>query len=168
MKQLLPALFLILMMYNLQGQDTTAVLPNKFFQPSKQQTFITVDNITIATYNLQLSVMEREMAELESRESQAVLKRDTAELIKLWARDFTLDEASDKLVNGKNPLPYYASFSRLIERCTPVGNDVYTSGYEMVQLLPTNGPMKDPVKRTFFHAWTRKNGQWKLITRTND
>lgn len=168
MKQLLSSVFLILLVHTLHAQDTTAVLPNKFFQSPKQQTFITIGNITIVTYNLQLSVIEREMAGLESRECDATLKRDTAELIKLWARDFTLDEAPDKLVNGKNPLPYYASFSRLIERCTPVGNDVYTSGYEMVQLLPTNGPMKDPVKRAFFHAWTRKNGQWKLITRTND
>src|SRR5688572_18940675 len=81
-------------------------LKNMFSGSAGKQTYFSVnDNITFATDNLQMSALEREISDLESLECKALLKRDTAMLKKLWARDFTLDESSGEiLTNSGNPL----------------------------------------------------------------
>jgi hypothetical protein len=136
--------------------------------PGTQKYYISKDNIVFVTHNLQMSAIENEIADLEDRECKAILKRDTAVLIMLWTRDFTVDEPSSGLVNSKNTLPYYASFSRMVEKFTDMGDIIYTSGYEMVQPLKADGGIDDPVKRNYFHRWVKRNGVWKLATKTHD
>ena len=126
-------------------------------------------NITIAMTNFQLSPIENEIADLEGLECDALLKRDTAVLRRLWARDFTLDDPLNELVDGKNPLPYYVSYTRMVEKLTVIGDDmVYTSGKEFLQRLRTDGVVEDRVERKYFHAWTRKFGVWKLTTKRHN
>jgi hypothetical protein len=115
-----------------------------------------------------MSAIENEIAILESRECQAVLKRDTLILKEIWVRDFTLDEPLNGLVSGKNPLRYYTSLKRMIEKFSTVDSLVFTSGYELGQQLSISGKLEDPIKQTFFHTWAKKNGVWKLSTKTKD
>lgn len=46
-------------------------------------------------------------------------------------------------------------------------NVVYTSGFEFIQELKQNGKVDERVKRSFFHVWMKKNGSWKLSTKTH-
>ncbi|HTJ52457.1 MAG TPA: hypothetical protein VL443_23520 [Cyclobacteriaceae bacterium] len=133
----------------------------------KQKKLIVKDNITFTTYSFQLSPIENEILDAEALECKALLKRDTSILKNIWARDFTLDDSSTKiLMNGKNPLPYYAYLSRFVESFSTMGNIVYTSGYESFQQLKANGELEAVARRNYAHTWTRKYGVWKLSART--
>lgn len=138
------------------------------YHSEKQKQIVVKGNIAFTTYNLQLSPVENEIADLEALECNALLKRDTAVLKKIWTRDFTLDDQLNELVNGQSILPYYSSYSRMVEKCTVMENLVYTSGFEYVQTLKLHENLKDPIKRNYSHTWVRRYGVWKLSTKTHN
>jgi hypothetical protein len=131
----------------------------------RQKRWITKDNVIIETYDLQLTQIEAEISDMESSECKALLKRDTATLRNIWQRDFTLDEPQNELQVGKNPIPYYTSLTRLIDKFTILDNVVYTSGHEYVQRLRSDGKVDESIKQDFFHMWVNKFGVWKLSTK---
>ncbi len=104
-----------------------------------------------------------EVADLEVQECTAVLKGDTVRLAMIWARDFMLDQGLNKLVTGKNTLPRFVSFSRVVERMSVVGDAVHTSGYEFVTPFTADTKIPPATRRVFFHTWARQNGHWKLL-----
>jgi hypothetical protein len=138
------------------------------YQSRKQKQILCKDHLIYYTDNILILPIESEITDLESRESTALSKRDTAALIKIWARDFTLDEPNNKLVISKNPLPYYVAFVRTVEKLGAFDNVVFTSGYESFQKLLSNGKLEEPIKRNFSHTWTREHGVWKLTASTHD
>lgn len=139
------------------------------FTGAKQPRIIMRDNISFTTYNLQFTPLENEILDLEVIESNALVKRDTAILKKLWARDFTADDKPEnKILHvGGNPIPYYTVVSRLIEKFTYMGDIVFTSGYEYSQKLRRDGSLEEMITVEFFHTWTRKYGMWKITTKTH-
>lgn len=133
----------------------------------KQKQIIVKGNLSFSTYNLFLTEIEREISDLESMECLAMQKRDTATLRKLWVRDFTLDYPNE-LVAGNNPIPYYVSYSRMVNNFSAFQNVAYTSGYDSFQQLNTNGKLGEVVKRDYRHTWTRIAGVWKLTSKTRE
>lgn len=111
--------------------------------------------------------MEQEISDLEAMECLALQKRDTLVLRKLLIRDFTLDYPNE-LVAGENPIPYYVSYSRMVENFSAFQQTVYTSGYETFQKIDANGKLEDVVKRAYSHTWTRLAGTWKLTSKTRN
>lgn len=107
---------------NLTDQRLTS---GAFSASKREKRYIVKDHVTVGTFNFQLSPVETEFSDLESQECQALLKRDTASLKKIWARDFTLDEPTNKIQVGIL-IPYYTTLSRIIEDITVLGNVVYT------------------------------------------
>lgn len=146
------------------GHDNGPRYTNSFTSSTETQIFVK-ENVAISTSNLKLSAIEKEISSLEEMESKALLNRDTLMLKKLWIRDFTKDIPENR-ANGKSALPHYLKLSRMIERVNVNGNSVFTSGYESYLILRPNVPLGDPIKRYYFHVWTKKNGQWKLISRS--
>lgn len=138
------------------------------FQSRKQKQIISKDHLIFYTDCILMSPIESEITDLESRECTALLKRDTITLIRLWARDFTLDEPVTGLTTGKNLLPYYVAIIRIVEKFGAFDNVVFTSGYESFQQLKPNGNLEETVKRNFSHTWTENLGVWKLTTNTHD
>lgn len=134
---------------------------NSSFTSSNVTQIFVKENVAAPTSNLKLSSLEKEISNLEEMESEALLKGDTATLKKLWVRDFRKDISSSK---GK--LPHYLSFTRVVERINVNGNSVFTSGYESYLILRPNVPLGDPIKRYYFHVWTKQNGSWKLVSRS--
>lgn len=139
------------------------------FTGEKQPHTIIRDNISFTTRNFQLTPLESEILDLEVMESNALVKRDTAILKNLWARDFTEDDKPEnKILHvGGNPIPYYTVVSRMIEKFTNMGDIVFTSGHETYQKLRRDGSLEEMVKVEFFHTWTRKYGVWKITTKTH-
>ena len=169
MRHILILIVMALVANDICGQDTEVKEKLSLYGPKRQKRWVSIgDNLTFATYNIPMSAIENEIANLEARECKAVLKRDTIVLKQIWKRDFTLDEPIGKLVSGKNPLPFYTSLIRVIEKFSTTDNLAFASGYELGQQLSATGKLEDPIKQTFFHTWTKKNGIWKLSTKTKD
>jgi hypothetical protein len=148
------------------GENTS--LSNTYVLSGPQKAILSRGDVSFVYYGLQLTALENEILDMEGLERHALLKRDTAALRQIWQRDFTLDAPQNKVIAGPNPLPYYIALSRLVERCTPVGDLVFTSGFEFVQELKPNGQLDAQVKRSFFHAWSKRFGQWKLSTNSHE
>jgi len=134
----------------------------------RQEQIIYKGNIGIKTTNLQLTKIESEISDMESLECKALLQRDTAALKNIWLRDFTLDGPQNKIHIGQNPIPYYVSLTRIIERFTILENIVYTSGQEYVKLMGSDGKLEEPITQEFFHVWTKKLSGWKLSEKTHE
>lgn len=167
MRTLLLLLLINLIAINLLSQDMQAKADyNLFASTGTKKWFSIKDNVTFETSKAHISTFEIEIAELESREMKAVVKRDTLILSRIWARDFTLDEPLPELVSGKNSIPYYISLTRLICNLYQSDNTVFTSGYEMSQRLDAMGKIESPTKKYFFHTWTKLDGTWKMSTKT--
>ena len=126
------------------------------------------ENVTFTTTNLQLTPIESQILDAEVREVRALLSRDTSSLRQIWRRDFMLDHPRNELITGQNPLPYYVLLNRFVQKCTPSGTMVFTSGFEVVQELKANGKVGDRIKRPYFHTWTNEFGVWKLATNRHD
>jgi hypothetical protein len=113
-------------------------------------------------------VVERQIIGLESEECNALLKRDTATLKRIWARDYSLDEPANRLVLGRNPLPYYTVMKRIVENLAATDSVVFTSGVELVQMIQVERKVNHVVKRRFFHTWRKTNFVWKLTTKVHE
>jgi len=181
MKAVLLSLFTSLNVYvYAQTVDSTSVARRVLSFPSQAPSNTTLksaqasnwwgvkskDNVVFKVHDLQMSKIENEITDLESRECGAVKKRDTLVLIRLWARDFTLDKKQNEVVYSKHALPNYMSLTRMIENLTVVDSStVFTSGYEMFQEIKDDWKVEPPAKRNYSHTWTRRNGLWKLTTK---
>lgn len=143
-------------------------LTQSFYDANGQKKWITKGHVTIVTNKLRLSSVEEEISELESIECNALRKRDTTALRSIWLRDFTLDGPQNELHIGKNPIPYYLSFTRVIEKFTIIDDVVYTSGYENAQRLKSDRNIDEVINQNYSHMWIRKFGAWKLATKNSE
>jgi hypothetical protein len=131
-----------------------------------QKHVVSRGNVAIWVKNPLMTMEENQISDLESKEIEALIKRDTATLRKIWNRDFTLDEATNNLtITSNNPLPFYISLNRLVESLTNIESMISVNGKETYQLLSPNGKPGDVITRPFSHMWIQKNGEWKLLTK---
>jgi hypothetical protein len=149
-----------------QSVDTTSTY--RIVNPEQQKFIRARDHVAITTAKLQFSIVENQIIALESEECNALLKRDTIVLRRIWARDYSFDEQITGLANGKNALPYYTVMNRIVEKINPTDSVVFTSGIEYVQMLNTVEKLSDVTKRTFFHTWRKNYGVWKLTTNIHE
>jgi hypothetical protein len=141
---------------------TTTGLSN--FSPDKRKRWIIIEEVTVETFNLQLTSAEEELSRWESLEIRALLKRDTTALRNIWLRDFTLDEPHNKIHIDSNPIPNYVSLWRLIDRFTVSDNHAYVTGVEYAIQLNHDG--REQIKRKYTHLWVKKLWTWKLAAKT--
>jgi ketosteroid isomerase-like protein len=130
-----------------------------------------VINCSIAIVSAQAEqdnkVIEAEIKRLEQMEVQAVLKKDTVTLLKLWDKDYVVN-APDNQINfaGKTTLDRpvlkrpRVSFTRNIEHIIIRGNTVFSMGSETVE-SQTNSQ----VKRRYTNIWMKRDGSWKMVAR---
>lgn len=113
--------------------------------------------------------IETEIRRLEQMEVQAVLKKDTVTLLKLWDKDFAVNAPDNKInFGGKSTLDRpvlkqpRTSFTRDVEEVIIRGNIVITMGNETV-VNPEN--QQKTVKRRYTNFWMKQDGSWKLVAR---
>jgi ketosteroid isomerase-like protein len=115
--------------------------------------------------------IESEIRNLEQQEVQAVLKKDTVMLLKLWDKDYIVN-APDNMINfaGKTTLDRpvlkrpRVSFTRDVEQIIIRGDVVFAMGSETV--VPGDQTQaQQPVKRRYTNIWMKKDGMWKLMAR---
>lgn len=114
---------------------------------------------------------ELEIKKLEQMEVQAILKKDTVTLLKLWDKDYVVN-APDNKINfaGKTTLDRpvmnraRTSFTRDVEAIVIRGNTVFAMGSETVVPENQSGPQQ-AVKRRYTNIWMKQDGVWKLMAR---
>lgn len=116
--------------------------------------------------------VETTIRQMEEKERQAVLTRDTLALEKIWSKNLMVNAPSNRVVLsgtrvGERPVVAqlsYSSFTREIEQLLVKGDLVFSMGNEMV--VPLGGPNAGKsVKRRFTNVWMKEDGTWKLAGR---
>jgi ketosteroid isomerase-like protein len=116
---------------------------------------------------------EAEIRKLEEQERQAVLKKDTATLRKLWDRHFIVNAPNNKVVlSGEDAVARpvitqmaYSSFTREIEQILVRGDVVFCMGNEVVMPASDNPKAGEEIKRRYTNIWMKQNGTWTLVAR---
>jgi len=114
---------------------------------------------------------ESEIRRLEQMEVQAILKKDTVALLKLWDKDYVVN-APDNKINfaGKTTLDRpvlkrsRTSLTRDIEQIIIRGNTVFSMGGETV-VTENEINSQQIVKRRYTNIWIKQDGSWKLVAR---
>lgn len=116
---------------------------------------------------------EADIRKLEEQERQAVLRKDTATLRKIWDRYFIVNAPVNRVVvSGDDPInrpviiqTTYASFTREIEEILVRGDVVFSMGSEVVVLAGNAPNAGKEVKRRFTNIWLKQGNTWTLGAR---
>jgi hypothetical protein len=115
---------------------------------------------------------EAEIRNLEQTEVQAVIKKDTTTLKKLWDKDYVVNNPDNKIILAKsNPLDRpvlqkaRTSFTREVENILINDNIAISMGSETVVPIGNDLKSGQTINRRYTNIWMKKEGTWKLIAR---
>ena len=115
---------------------------------------------------------EKIIRELEQVEVKAILQKDSATLLKLWDKNYTVNSPDNVIyVAGKTTLDRpvlkraRTSFIREVEMVTIKDNFAFTMGSETVVPEGDQPAAGQPVKRRFTNIWEKQGDSWKLVGR---
>ena len=115
---------------------------------------------------------EMEIRRLDQLESTSILKADTTTLLKLWAKDFVVNNPYGEIVTVPQILGFirsgqidYSTVERVIERVTFTQNIAITMGHEVVTPQNLTDNAGKIVTRRYTHIWIKTKGQWRLTAR---
>src|SRR5688500_9664516 len=116
---------------------------------------------------------EADIRKLEEQERQAVLKKDTAALRKIWDRHYIVNAPNNQIaLSGADAVSRpvitqmsYESFTREIEQILVRGDVVFSMGSEVV--VPGEGAPNagKEIKRRYTNIWMKQSGVWTLVAR---
>ncbi|HEV7781876.1 MAG TPA: nuclear transport factor 2 family protein [Chitinophagaceae bacterium] len=116
--------------------------------------------------------IEAEIRTLEQTEVQAILKKDSVTLLKLWDKNYTVNSPDNVIVfPGKTTLDRpvlkraRTSFTRDIEHIIIKGNFAISMGSETVVPVDDQTQPGQIVKRRFTNIWEKQVDGWKLVAR---
>ncbi|MBL7747698.1 MAG: nuclear transport factor 2 family protein [Chitinophagaceae bacterium] len=109
---------------------------------------------------------------LEQQEVQAILAKDTATLLELWDKEYTVNSPDNVIYfAGKTTLDRpvlkrnRTTFVRVIEHITIKGNFAFCMGNETVVPAGDSPQTGEVVKRRFTNIWEKQATGWKLVGR---
>lgn len=119
------------------------------------------------------ATIEAAVRALDQQTLQAVLKKDTTTLLKLWSHDYTVNNPMNGIAKGgRNTLDRpvmnqleYVSFVRNTEHVMVKGDVVILMGNEVVVPKASDGAAGQTINRRFTNIWQKQGGEWKLIAR---
>ena len=128
--------------------------------------------LVVTNLSAQDNSVETEIRRLEQLEVQAVLKNDSAMLLKLWDDHFTVN-APGNTINfaGKTTLDRpalkmtRAVFTREVEYVTVKDAFAFSMGSETVQPSSGQSGTATIIKRRFTNIWEKQASGWKLVGR---
>lgn len=120
----------------------------------------------------QNSKAENEIRNLEQKEVQAILDKDTITLKKLWDNDYVVNNPENIIVLAKPNIAdrpvlqkQRTSFTREVEKIIFNGDVAISMGREMVESKGDNQKSEQTIERRYTNIWMKKDGAWKLIAR---
>ena len=116
--------------------------------------------------------IDSEIRALEQTEVKAILEKDSAMLLKLWDKDFVVNNPENLVVfPGKTTLDRPVlrnarfAFTREVEQVVVKGEVVFSMGNETVIPLSDNNVTGNTIKRRYTNIWMKDNGTWRLVAR---
>src|SRR5690606_39175472 len=115
---------------------------------------------------------ESEIRQLENDARQAILKKDTVALRKLFSPDFLVNSPANKVETFQNLMARIRqgtidreSFEKNIEKISIVQNIAIVMGNEVVKPAGDASHAGKMVKRRYTNIWIKDKDGWKLLAR---
>ena len=129
---------------------------------------------TVLIYSVSFgqSKTETEIRRLENLEIQSIFKADTTTLLRLWAKDFVVNNPYGQIVTRSEVLTRiregkidYSTVERIIERITLTKNLAISMGREIVTPQKATENAGKNVTRRYTNIWIKTKGTWQLTAR---
>jgi ketosteroid isomerase-like protein len=133
--------------------------------------FILLILILSATASFGQSKDELEIRRLENHWTQLLDKSDTTALLKLWTKDYVVNNVNGKIVTAKDIIALirkgqtFPPVERIIEKITFTSNLAIVMGKEIAQPVKTAQSEGQTVTRRFTNIWIKSKDGWQLTAR---
>lgn len=118
------------------------------------------------------SAVEKEIRRLEQQEVTAIQKADTTTLLRLWSKDFVVNNPYGQIVTLPQILAFiregkidYTTFERIIERVTIIDNVAIAMGKEIVTPEKATEYADKKVTRQYTDVWMKIKEGWREVAR---
>ncbi len=115
---------------------------------------------------------EAEIRKLEDEAREAILKKDTVAMRKLYSPDFVVNSPANKVETFQDLLARIRSgsidrntFEKNIEKISITGNVAIVMGNELVTPTGTAADTGKTVKRRYTNIWIKNKKSWQLVAR---
>ena len=138
----------------------------------KRAFFLLTLFILVVQFSFGQSKGEIEIRRLDQLESTSIYKADTTTLLKLWAKDYVVNNPYGEIVTVPQILGFirsgqidYSTVERVIERVTFTKNIAITMGHEVVTPQNMTNNAGKIVTHRYTHIWIKTKRQWHLTAR---
>jgi len=127
--------------------------------------------ILSASVSLGQSKDELEIRRLENLWTKLLDKADTTALLKLWTKDYVVNNINGKIVTAKDIIglirkgTIFPPVERIIEKITFTSNLAIVMGKEIAQPVKTAQAEGQTVTRRFTNIWIKSDDGWQLTAR---
>ena len=114
---------------------------------------------------------EQEIRRLEKHWTQLLDKGDTTSLLKIWSKDYVVNNPNGEIVTPKKIVTLMKSghkfpkVERIIEKITFNQNIAIVMGKELQQTANMSTNQEEWIPRRFTNVWIRSGNGWQLIAR---
>jgi ketosteroid isomerase-like protein len=114
---------------------------------------------------------EMEIRRLETLWTQLLDKADTTSLLKIWSKDYVVNNPDGKIATPKDIISLikkghvFPSVERIIEKITFSQNIAIVMGKEIEHSKKTDPNIDQMVTRRFTNIWIKTASGWHLIAR---
>ena len=114
---------------------------------------------------------ELEVRRLESLWTQLLDKADTTSLLKIWSKDYVVNNPDGKIATTKDIINLikkghvFPSVERIIEKITFTQNIAIVMGKEIERGKKSDPNVDQMVTRRFTNIWIKAGSGWQLIAR---
>jgi ketosteroid isomerase-like protein len=123
------------------------------------------------TVSFAQSADELEIRRLETLWTQLLDKADTTALLKIWSKDYVVNNPDGKIATPKDIVALirkghvFPSVERIIEKITFTQNIAIVMGKEIEHSVKTGQNENPVVTRRFTNVWVKSDGGWQLAAR---
>ena len=137
----------------------------------KTFSFFLISFIFITSLAFGQSGDELEIRKLEKYWTQLLDKGDTLSLLKIWSKDYVVNNPNGKIVTSKEIIALmrnghkFPSVERMIEKITFNQNIAVVMGKELQQPANMTANQNDWIPRRFTNVWIKSESGWQLVAR---
>ncbi|MDP3912752.1 MAG: nuclear transport factor 2 family protein [Bacteroidota bacterium] len=133
--------------------------------------FFLISFILVTTLAFGQSNDELEIRKLEKHWTQLLDKGDTISLLKIWSKDYVVNNPNGKIVTAKEIITLmknghkFPSVERIIEKITFNQNIAVVMGKELQQPANMVANQDEWIPRRFTNIWIKSEIGWQLAAR---
>ena len=133
--------------------------------------FCLISFILLTTLAFGQSNDEQEIRRLEKHWTELLDKGDTASLLKIWSKDYVVNNTNGQIVTPENIVALmnsghkFPKVERIVEKITFNQNIAIVMGKELQQPANMATNQEEWIPRRFTNVWIRSENGWQLTAR---